>query len=620
MKSNIKILLAIVIFVCQFATSTTAQIAINNDNSTADPSAILDVKSTVKGILVPRMTTTQRTNISNAALGLLVFDTDTETFWFNTNTGWLELRNNDQTLSLNSNTLSLSNGGSVSLSGYVNTDNQTLSFSANTLTLTNGGTVNLSGYLDNTDNQILALSSNTLSLSNGGSVNLSSYVNTDNQALSLSNNALTLANGGTVSLSSYLDNTDNQALSLSSNTLSLSNGGSVNLSSYVNTDNQALSLSNNTLSLANGGSVNLSNYVNTDNQALSLSNNTLSLANGGSVNLSNYLDNTDAQTLSFNNNTLTLTNGGSVDLSSLSGGGTSTLIADTDNDTKIQVEESADEDLIRFDMNGTEYFRMQHHQLVVGTSNVAIGSSGTMPFLSSGQDNVAIGFAALSDVTTGIGNVGVGSHAGDFNKGDNNVFLGRNAGFSNINGDKNIFIGYEAGRNESGSNKLYIENSNSTTPLIYGEFDNDYVKINGELEASEITVFGPTELNGQTTINGSLNVNGEAKVNGNNAVVYDRKTIMVSGHINSNGSPKGNVTTSSKMAGASRTGTGKYTVTFVNGTFADEPIVTVTAIDGSSVRNAVITSISTTSFSIRIYNASGSLKDAEFTFIAIGEN
>ena len=37
------------------------------------------------------------------------------------------------------------------------------------------------------------------------------------------------------------------------------------------------------------------------------------------------------------------------------GGGSSTSIVDTDGDTKIQVEESADEDIIRFDVAGNEF-------------------------------------------------------------------------------------------------------------------------------------------------------------------------------------------------------------------------------------------------------------------------
>ena len=51
-------------------------IAINADGSTADGSAMLDVKSTNKGLLAPRMTAAQRHAISSPATGLLVYETD----------------------------------------------------------------------------------------------------------------------------------------------------------------------------------------------------------------------------------------------------------------------------------------------------------------------------------------------------------------------------------------------------------------------------------------------------------------------------------------------------------------------------------------------------------------
>ena len=68
-----------------------AQVGINNDNSDPDASAMLDVKSSDKGMLVPRMSSSQRTMISGAATGLLVFDTDTESFWFKDTNDWVEL-------------------------------------------------------------------------------------------------------------------------------------------------------------------------------------------------------------------------------------------------------------------------------------------------------------------------------------------------------------------------------------------------------------------------------------------------------------------------------------------------------------------------------------------------
>lgn len=66
-------------------------ISINNSGDSAHVSAILDIQSESKGMLVPRVTSDQRTSISNAATGLLVFDSETQSFWFKAASGWLEL-------------------------------------------------------------------------------------------------------------------------------------------------------------------------------------------------------------------------------------------------------------------------------------------------------------------------------------------------------------------------------------------------------------------------------------------------------------------------------------------------------------------------------------------------
>ncbi len=84
-----KISILIVIIIC---TSTiNAQVAINTDGSAVNTSAMLDVVSTDKGMLVPRMTTAQRTVIAAPATGLLVFDTNTNGFWFHNGTSWSNL-------------------------------------------------------------------------------------------------------------------------------------------------------------------------------------------------------------------------------------------------------------------------------------------------------------------------------------------------------------------------------------------------------------------------------------------------------------------------------------------------------------------------------------------------
>ncbi len=67
-----------------------------------DASAALDIEDNSRGLLMPRMTTTQRKNILNAATGLMVFDTDTQSFWLKQNTDWVELANMNQFVRLKS--------------------------------------------------------------------------------------------------------------------------------------------------------------------------------------------------------------------------------------------------------------------------------------------------------------------------------------------------------------------------------------------------------------------------------------------------------------------------------------------------------------------------------------
>ncbi|NTW32173.1 MAG: hypothetical protein HGB12_06050 [Bacteroidetes bacterium] len=66
-------------------------IAINTSGAAPNNSAMLDVSGTSQGVLINRMTTSQRTAINSPALGLLIFNTDCENFNYYTNSGWLSL-------------------------------------------------------------------------------------------------------------------------------------------------------------------------------------------------------------------------------------------------------------------------------------------------------------------------------------------------------------------------------------------------------------------------------------------------------------------------------------------------------------------------------------------------
>lgn len=74
---NMKIIFttAIVVYFAFFA-FTQGNIAINNDNSAPDASAMLDIKSTSQGLLIPRMTQDQRNAITLPANSLMIYQTD----------------------------------------------------------------------------------------------------------------------------------------------------------------------------------------------------------------------------------------------------------------------------------------------------------------------------------------------------------------------------------------------------------------------------------------------------------------------------------------------------------------------------------------------------------------
>jgi hypothetical protein len=67
--------------------SMNAQVGINNDSP--DASSALDITSTTAGLLIPRMTETQRDAISSVATGLMIYQTDgTVGFYYYNGSSW----------------------------------------------------------------------------------------------------------------------------------------------------------------------------------------------------------------------------------------------------------------------------------------------------------------------------------------------------------------------------------------------------------------------------------------------------------------------------------------------------------------------------------------------------
>lgn len=87
-KPRLKITAA---FIASFFTvqSFSQSVSINTSAAVADSSAMLDVSSTTKGLLIPRMTNLQKNTIPAPATGLLIYQEDGDTgFYYYNGTNW----------------------------------------------------------------------------------------------------------------------------------------------------------------------------------------------------------------------------------------------------------------------------------------------------------------------------------------------------------------------------------------------------------------------------------------------------------------------------------------------------------------------------------------------------
>lgn len=148
-----KLLLLIYILIClsieAFAASPTrfydaifnGAVSVGNE-IVADSTAVLDIKSTTKGLLIPRMTTTQKNAISSPTTGLIVYDTTTAALFQYNGAAWRQIANDGLNVDFNSATLTTAltvpNGGT----GRQTLTNHSILLGAGTSAL---GSVNVGG-------------------------------------------------------------------------------------------------------------------------------------------------------------------------------------------------------------------------------------------------------------------------------------------------------------------------------------------------------------------------------------------------------------------------------------------------------------------------------------------
>ncbi len=253
-------------------------VSIGKGDSDADPSALLELFSKTKGLLIPRLSSSEREGISSPASGLLVYDSSLKGFYYWTGSNWKAISG----INSGTGTTLPGSGGEGDLFYNTSADNlfvyanngwkpagsskQVISLDEMTLKLLEEGTENGSEVDLSVLFQELSLDGTTLSISDGNSIDLSSVLVGDMLKSvydSDGNNSVDNAdkvNGLTVEtpVPAGAVFTDSQTLSVFGSTLSITGGNSVTLpSGGTGTDSQTLSVSGNTLSISNGNSVSL---------------------------------------------------------------------------------------------------------------------------------------------------------------------------------------------------------------------------------------------------------------------------------------------------------------------------------------------------------------------------
>lgn len=157
----------------------------------------------------------------------------------------------------------------------------------------------------------------------------------------------------------------------------------------------------------------------------------------------------------------------------------SSFISDFDGNTRVSVEKNFNENIVRFDLNGTEAMVLQKNpagiprlEMVNAGQNSFMGQSAGAG-ITLGADNTAFGFSALNLNTTGNQNTGIGSGALNKNTTNGLTAVGFNALSNNTTGDYNTATGWRslttnitgAGNTAVGYNALQASTSNDNTAI-----------------------------------------------------------------------------------------------------------------------------------------------------------
>ncbi|HJS53973.1 MAG TPA: tail fiber domain-containing protein [Chitinophagaceae bacterium] len=458
-------------------------VAVNADGSVAHTSALLDVKSTNKGMLIPRMTTAQRTAIASPATGLLVYDTEANSFWFYNGSAWINITGSGGGGSGVNWKLS-GNSGTTPASDFIGTvDDQSLRFKVNN---EHYGMLDINGSIlwgkhtgmNNTGYSNIAIGTMAL------------YNNTVRSNLVAVGDSALFNNGiGAVAPAHGMSNTAVGSKALFSNTKGYQNtalGYHAMLDNTEGDENVAIG----GLSLVN----NTTGYSNTAVGFGSLNDNTTG-SNNIAIGRSALGTNTiGGENIAIGNSAL-LNNRGSGNTAI--GSGSLFTNWNGQNNTAIGL------------------YALLANQ--TGVNSTAVGSHALQ--LNTSSYNTGIGAEAFSANTSGVYNSGLGYSVGLNNTtGSRNNVFGALSFVLNTSGNQNTSIGYQSlTANTTGSFNVALGNS-ALTGNVAGDY-NTSIGYNADVASDSLT--------------NATAIGANALVNDNNKVVIGNSSVTsIGGYAN----------------------------------------------------------------------------------------
>ena len=385
-------------------------VSINTDGSVAHSSAILDVKSTGKGVLVPRMSGVQRDAIASPATGLLIYNTDANVFQFRNATAWMNL---------NAEKILTDADGDTKIQVEEGANDNTIRFDISgderMVLLENASGVPRLELVD-------ASRENTYIGSQSGAANTTGSCNIAMGCLALKENTTGSFNIGLGYIPLRVNTTGNYNIGIGYAAL-----GSNSTASYnVGIGYTALN-------------ANTTGSFNTGVGAFNLKSNTTGNYNTG-MGYSTLQSNTTG-----NHNC---------------GFGFSTLASNTTGGSNTALGNNA-LNLNTVGSSNAAFGNGALGQNTDGANNASVGASSLF-FNSSGNENTAVGRLALWQNTTSSYNTAIGSNAGySFQNGNNNTFIGAATDANAAGYTNSTALGYQAVI--TASNQIRVGNAGVTS-------------------------------------------------------------------------------------------------------------------------------------------------------------